>query len=341
MKAFVTASLDAPGLARLGRMMELHVEDWKDTGRIFFDGAEFAGRIREEGCNVAIVEADMIQREVFDAVELSMVGVCRGDPVNVDVGAATERGVPVFHTPGRNAEAVADLTLCFLLMLARNVWAAISFVKGQSEKIDNAEDYLAMYRSMTGIELSDRRVGIVGFGAIGRRVAERVRVCGAKVLAFDPFVDAETCAAHGAEKMDLDPLLAASDFLTLHVPDVPATKGLLGAREIGLIKEGAYFVNTGRAGSVEEDPLYEACASGRIRAAAFDVFWKEPVRPDDRFVRLPNVIATPHIGGASHDVARHQSTMICDGIEAWIEGRRPPFLFNPEVFKARGPARSG
>ena len=220
-----------------------------------------------------------------------------------------------------------------MIMIARNVYPAISFVKGKREQFDNAGDYLKMYESMTGVELFGRNVGIVGFGAIGQRVAQRVRPFGSRILAYDPFVPDAVYDEIGAEKADLDRVLSEADFLTVHVPDIPETKGMIGAREIGLLKDGVYFVNTGRAASVEEDPLYEACASGRIRAAAFDVFWKEPVQPDDRFVQLPNVIATPHIGGASLDVVTHQSATLCDCIEAWLEGKRPRFLANPDVFR--------
>ncbi len=333
MKAFVTASIDERNLARLKRHMDVHVEDWKVTKNIFFDADTFSRRIREEGCDVLIVEADFVQKEVLESCDLKMIGACRGAPVNVDVEAATRLGIPVFYTPGRNAEAVADLTLCFMIMIARNVYPAISFVKGKREQFDNAGDYLKMYESMTGVELFGRNVGIVGFGAIGQRVAQRVRPFGSRILAYDPLVPDAVYDEIGAEKADLDTVLSEADFLTVHVPDIPETKGMIGAREIGLFKDGVYFVNTGRAASVEEDPLYEACASGRIRAAAFDVFWKEPVQPDDRFVQLPNVIATPHIGGASLDVVTHQSATLCDCIEAWLEGKRPRFLANPDVFR--------
>lgn len=333
MKAFITASIDERNLARLKRHMDVHVEDWKVTKNIFFDADTLSRRIREEGCDVLIVEADFVQKEVLESCDLKMIGACRGAPVNVDVEAATRLGIPVFFTPGRNAEAVADLTLCFMIMIARNVYPAISFVKGEREQFDNAGDYLKMYESMTGVELFGRNVGIVGFGAIGQRVAQRVRPFGSRILAYDPFVPDAVYDEIGAEKADLDAVLSEADFLTVHVPDIPETKGMIGAREIGLLKDGVYFVNTGRAASVEEDPLYEACASGRIRAAAFDVFWKEPVQPDDRFVRLPNVIATPHIGGASLDVVTHQSATLCDCIEAWLDGKRPRFLANPDVFR--------
>ncbi len=332
MKAFITASIDETNLARLRQHMDVHVEDWKKTKNIFFDGDAFASRIREEGCDVLIVEADFVQKEVLEGCGLTMVGACRGDPVNVDVELATKLGIPVFYTPARNAEAVADLTLCFMLMIARNVFNAVSFVKGKREQFDNAGDYLKMYESMTGVELFGRTVGVVGFGAIGQRVAQRVQPFGSRILAYDPFVPDSVYEDLGVEKADLDTVLSEADFLTFHVPDIPETKDMIGAREIALFKEGVYLVNTGRAATIVEEPLYEACASGRIKAAAFDVFWKEPVKPDDRFVVLPNVIATPHIGGASHDVVTHQSSIICECVEAWLEKRRPRFLANPSVF---------
>lgn len=336
MKAFITASIDAKNLARLQKLMDVHVEDWKQTKNIFFEGDAFAKRIQEEGCDVLIVEADLVQKEVLEGCGLQMVGACRGDPVNVDVALATKLGIPVFYTPARNAEAVADLTLCFMLMVARNVYPAVSFVKGKREQFDNAGDYLQMYESMTGVELYGRTVGIVGFGAIGQRVAQRVRPFGSRIAAYDPFVPDSVYGELGVEKVDLDTVMSEADFLTIHAPDIPETKGMIGAREIGLLKDGVYFVNTGRAATVEEEPLYEACASGKIKAAAFDVFWKEPVQPDDRFVVLPNVIATPHIGGASHDVVTHQSSIMCDCIEAWLEKRKPRFLANPDVFPSDG-----
>lgn len=331
MKAFITASLDPKGLARLEKRMGTHIEDWKQTKNIHFDGAAFAKRINDEGCDVLIVEADFIQRDLLEATQLKMIGSCRGDPVNVDLKAATEKAIPVFFTPARNAEAVADLTLCFMLTLARHVYDAVSFVKGKRDRIEKASDFLTMYEAMMGVELYGRTVGIVGFGAIGQRVAKRVLAFGARALAYDPFVKDEVFRELGAERGDLDTVLAQADFLTLHVPDAPQTKGLLGEREIGLLKDGVYFVNTGRAATVEEEPLYRACASGKVKAAAFDVFWREPVQPDDRFMVLPNVIGTPHIGGATHDVVVHQTTMICDCIDAWLEKRRPPFLANPDV----------
>ena len=129
-------------------------------------------------------------------------------------------------------------------------------------------------------------------------------------------------------------MLRAADFLSVHVPDAPQTKNLLGAREIGLVKEGAYFVNTARAAAVEEEPLYQAIASGRIRAAAMDVFWNEPVQPDNRFVALPNVIATPHAIGTTDESLREIGRSACRSVIDIACGRIPPHVVNRDVFDA-------
>lgn len=335
MKAFLTASFDSSALARLEKLMAVHVEDWRVTKKLFFDGEEFARRIREEECDVVIVEADLVHREVIEGAAIKMIGACRGDPVNVDVKLATERGVPVFHTPARNADAVADLALCFMLTLARHVYDAVSLVKGKETGFSNAGDFLKMYEAMTGVELYGRTVGIVGFGAIGQRVARRVVAFGANAVAFDPFVADAVFEQHGAKRGTLEEVLAAADFLTVHVPDIPQTRGMIGRDQIALLKNGVYFINTARAAAVDEESLYQALVEGRIKAGAFDVMWNEPVQPDDRFVKLDNVIVTPHIGGATTDVVAHQGEMMCDSIEAYLRGDRPPFIANPEVLAAK------
>ena len=155
---------------------------------IYFDGAQFAARIREVGADVLIVEADLVHSEVLDACPLRMIGCCRGDPVNVDLELATKKGIPVFHTPGRNADAVADLTLAFMLMLARHVPDIQETFRGDGARFENAGDYLKLYTRFTGVELGGRTVGLVALGAVGREVATRLRAFKARVLAYDPYV---------------------------------------------------------------------------------------------------------------------------------------------------------
>lgn len=333
MKALVTASFSAEGLARLRRHMEYVHEDWRQTRHIFFDGGALAAKIRDVGADVLIVEADFVLDDVFVDTPLRLIGSCRGDPNNIAMARATACGIPVLYTPARNADAVADLTLGFLLALLRHIYTVNALLKSGEMTFANVGDYLAAYSRYGGIELGGLTVGIVGFGAIGRRVARRVLAFGSRVLAYDPFLSADEVRAAGAEPVDLDALMRASDVVTLHCPDTAENRGLISAERIAAMKEGAYFLNLARAAVVDDDALYEALRSRRLAGGAFDVFAQEPVSVNNRFVKLDNVLVAPHLGGATRDVVLHQSAMLMDDIEAWIDGRRPRHLANPEVLR--------
>jgi autoinducer 2 (AI-2) kinase len=318
MRALITASFDAAAKARLGRHMEVIHEDWKVRQSIYFDGTQFAARIREVGADVLIVEADLVHAEVLDACPLRMIGCCRGEPVNIDLELATAKGIPVFHTPGRNADAVADLTLAFLLMLARHLGAiADTFRHHQAQRFENAGDYLEMYTRFTGVELGGRTVGLVGLGAVGRAVATRLLAFNARVLAFDPYVREPPA---GVSLCPLETLLRESDFVSLHAPVTQETQNLISRERLGLMKPSAFFVNTARAALADEDALYEMLKAGRLAGAAVDVLAQEPLQPDNRFLALSNAIVTPHIGGATGDVTRHQSEIVVESIEQYLRG---------------------
>jgi autoinducer 2 (AI-2) kinase len=333
VKAFVTASFSPDGLRRLERHMPVVHEDWRDKQSIYFDGAVFARRIAEVGADVLIVEADLVHDEVFDAVSLRLIGCCRGDPINIGLDRATRLGIPVVFAPGRNADAVADLTLAFMLALARNVYTVNAKLKSGQLTFTGTRDYLAAYTTYGGFELGGVTVGVVGFGAIGRRVVQRVRAFGSRVLVYDPFVAADVIRAADAEPAALDDVLRRADLFTLHCPDTPENIGLITAERIRSMKPGAYVLNLARAAIVDDNALYDALHSGHLAGAALDVFADEPVCPENRFVQLPTVLVSPHLGGATRDVVRHQSDMIVDGIEAWLRGERPAHLANPDVHR--------
>jgi len=332
MRALITASFDEAAKARLARRMEVVHEDWKVRQSIYFDGAEFAGRIRSVGADVLVVEADLVHAEVLEGCPLVMIGCCRGDPVNIDLELATRKGIPVFHTPGRNADAVADLTLAFLLMLARHVGPIQHTFRDGAARITGAGDYLKMYSRFTGVELGGRTVGLVGLGAVGREVATRLLAFKARVLAYDPYVDAPPS---GVKMRALDDLLRESDFVSLHAPVTPETQNLVSRERLALMKPTAYFVNTARAALTDEDALYEMLVTGRLAGAALDVLAQEPLQPDNRFLQLPNVLVTPHIGGATVDVTRHQSDIVVEAMERWLDGEQPRWIANPAVLARR------
>ncbi|HJQ82556.1 MAG TPA: NAD(P)-dependent oxidoreductase [Candidatus Binatia bacterium] len=333
MRALVTASFDPTALARLGRLMPVVHEDWKARGQIYFDGAEFAARIRAADADVLIVEADLVHADVLDACPLRMIGCCRGDPVNIDLELATRKGIPVFHTPGRNADAVADLTLAFLLALARHLPAMHDTFRGEAARIANAGDFLRLYTRFTGVELGGRTVGLVGLGAVGREVAARLVPFKARVLGYDPYVEDPPA---GVERVALEDLLRRADFVSLHAPVTDETRNLLSRERLALMKPSAYLLNTARAALTDEDALYEMVRDGRLAGAALDVLAEEPLQPGNRFLALPGVIVTPHIGGATVDVTRHQGEIVVDAIERWLRGQLPRFIANPAVLARRG-----
>src|SRR5262245_54225595 len=334
MRALITASFDPAAKARLARHMDVVHEDWKERHSIYFDGREFAKRITAVGADVLIVEADLVHAEVLDTCPLQMIGVCRGEPVNIDLELATRNGIPVFHTPGRNADAVADLTIAFMLLLVRHlpaVWAM--YRGGEAARIEQASDYLAMYTRFTGVELGGLTVGLVGLGAVGREVAARLAGFRTRVLAYDPYV---TEPPPGVTLCDLDTLLRAAAVVSLHAPVTPETQGLLSAERLALLKPTAFVVNTARAALTDENALYEMLRTGRLAGAALDVLAQEPLQPGDRFLGLPNVIVTPHLGGATVDVTRHQSDIVVEAIERHLQGERPRWVANPAVYDSRG-----
>jgi phosphoglycerate dehydrogenase-like enzyme len=332
MRALITASFDDAAKARLARHMDIVHEDWKVRQSIYFDGTQFAERIKQVGADVLIIEADLVHSEVLDTCKLAMIGCCRGDPVNVDLELATRKGVPVFYTPGRNADAVADLTLAFMLMLARHMPVIHDTFRHGDQRITHAGDFLKMYTALTGFELGGRTVGLVALGAVGREVATRLLAFKARVLAYDPYLKEPP---PGVELRSLDDLLRESDFVSLHAPVTPETQGLLTRERLALMKPAAYFINTARAALADEDALYEMLTEGRLAGAALDVLTDEPLQVGNRFLALPNVILTPHIGGATVDVTRHQSDIVVDAIERYLRGERPRWIANPAVLAGK------
>ena len=332
MRALITASFDPAARVRLERHMAVVHEDWRERRSIYFDGAQFAARIREVGADVLIVEADLVHAEVLETCPLRLIGCCRGDPVNIDLELATRKGIPVFHAPGRNADAVADLTLAFMLVLARRLPMIAETFRDRGPTIEGAGDYLELYNRFTGIELGGRTIGLVALGAVGREVAARLRAFKARILAYDPYVQEPPA---GVELCDLETLLRTSDFVSLHAPVTPETQNLVSRERLALMKPSAYFINTARAALADEDALYEMLVAGRIAGAALDVLNDEPLRAGNRFLALPNVVVTPHIGGATVDVTRHQSDIVVEAIERYLEGGRPRWVANPAALGPR------
>ena len=326
-RALILAPFSDAGLERLADRVDLDYESWLDSGRLH-DPEELAAKLSGLGASILVMELDFAFEEVFEAARgLAFVGVCRAATNHVDIESATAHGVVVVNTPGRNAQAVAEHALGLMLALARRIPEGHSYVKGGLW-----DSPVGPYLGLRGVELAGRTLGIVGLGAIGRRLAEMAGAIGMTCAAHDPYVDSPP---PGIRLIDLDELMACSDFVSVHAPVSAETEGLIGPRRLALMKPTAYIVNLSGARIVDGDGLTAALANGTIAGAALDVFETQPIAPDHPLLALDNVILTPHVGGATDETIGRHSEMMASDILRFLDGARPVNLVNPAAWEAR------
>lgn len=325
MNAVVTATFPEEELKLLQNKAEVVRAGWAVTGRRM-SSREMAEVVGDK--EILIVELDEVGQEVFEKCRnLKVVGCCRGNPVNVDLEAASKYKVPVINAPARNAIAVAELTIAMLVILARNVGSA--FLNLKQGKWNIGEQIPFTYYK--GIELTGRTLGLVGFGAIGHELVKRLKGFNMEILVYDPYIDEEQIAKFGAKKVGLIELLQRSNFVSLHCKVTNETKGMIGKDEFSLMRKDAYLINSSRAVVIDKDALYDALSNNKIAGAALDVFHEEPLDSDDPILKLDNVFVTPHIGGATYDVEKHHAQIVLNGIFELLDGRVPENIINPEV----------
>ncbi len=250
---------------------------------------------------------------------------------NVDLDAATKRGIVVMNTPGGSANSVAEHTLGLALALARRIpQADASMKKGAWEK-----------KKLTGTELRGKTMGLVGLGMIGREVARLARAFQMEVIAFDPYVSSSLAEGQDVKLVGLEELLQSSDFLSLHAAATPETKHLINAERLALAKPGIRIINCARGELIKEEALLEALESGKVAAAALDVFEKEPP-PEPRLIAHPNVVATPHIAGSTAEAQEIVGIKIAEQIRDYLQLGVPRNAVNmphvsPEEYKKLEP----
>jgi D-3-phosphoglycerate dehydrogenase len=282
------------------------------------------------GAEVAVTQMAPFTKEVFAAAEgLRLVSVCRGGPVNVDLAAATEAGVAVTYAPGRNAGAAAEFAIGMILAAMRRIATSSAELLAGTWR----GDYYAY--DQAGLEIGGTTVGLVGYGAIGSRVAKVLVAFGAEVLVADPFADAASIRADGARPVELDELLSRSFVVSLHARLTEQTRHLIDAAKLALLPEGAILVNTARGGLLDYAPLPEALASGRLGALALDVYDVEPPPAGWALRDAPNVIATPHLAGCSRQTAERAAAIVAAEVGRYSRGEALANLANPEVLGSR------
>jgi D-3-phosphoglycerate dehydrogenase len=235
------------------------------------------------------------------------------------VPAATAKGIPVLRAPGRNADAVAEMTIALLFAVNRGVVRAdLDVREGQSYR-----DGTIPYQRFRAWQLAGRTAGIVGLGAVGRATKWRLEGLGMNVIAYDPFAPDATHS--------LEDLLAESDVVSMHAAVTPDSHHLIGAEQFALMKDGAIYVNSARAGLHDTDALTAALQSGKLAGAGLDHFDGEHLPTDHPLCAMGNVVLTPHIGGATYDTEANHSKLIADGLKVLLAGGKPDNLVNPEV----------
>jgi D-3-phosphoglycerate dehydrogenase / 2-oxoglutarate reductase len=290
--------------------------------------AQVAARAGDK--DVLVVHGAPVTDEVLEAgTRLRLVCCARGGPVNVDVKAVSARGLPVVNTPGKNADAVADQALVFMVMLARG------FPRAQKFLLDGGKLGESAYEGarFLGHELGGHVLGLVGYGNVGKRVATRALAFGMRVIVHDPYV--ESIDLDGVRKVQsLAALLQEADFVSLHVRASAETENLFGRGEFAAMKKGAWFINTARESLVDEGALDEALASDHIAGAALDVVRPRSEGGPHPLLRHPNVVITPHIGGATHETLLRGVTMVAAEVERFDAGKPLVNVVNRAAVKA-------
>jgi D-3-phosphoglycerate dehydrogenase len=318
-RALVTAPFRGEGLDTLRHLADVVLDPWIDQRPLrLYNSKQLAERLDAEGATVLIVESDSVKGPVLDRPLLA-IGSCRGDPNNVDIEAATAKGIPVLRAPGRNADAVAELTVALLLAVNRGVVTADGDVRAGEVYRDGT----IPYQRFRAWQIAGRTAGLVGLGAVGRATRWRLEGLGMRVIAADPY---SPDATHS-----LDDLLAEADVVSMHAMVTPETTGLIGAAQFERMKDGAIYVNSARAALHDTDALVAALQSGKLAGAGLDHFEGEHLPIEHPLVGMTNVVLTPHIGGATYDTEANHSKLIADGLAELLGGGKPDNLVNPEV----------
>ncbi len=292
------------------------------------------GKYMEEELIKALEDVDAVlttsrnrfTRKVLESTnKLKIITKYGSKPENIDIQAATERGIIVTWTPTTTEDSVAEHTVMFMLVLLKDLFFLMDRLKkGGWRERNTTEPY----------ELLGRTVGIIGLGAIGFKVAEILTGFNVKLLVYDPYTSKDHIKQVGAKMVDLETLLRESDIVTIHAALTETTRGLIRENELKKMKKGAFIINTARGPMIDENALYKALKDKWIAGAALDVFEREPPSPDNPLLKLDNIILTPHIAAWTFESLKKQAVMGDEDVARFLRGQTPKHILNPEVLKS-------
>lgn len=278
---------------------------------------------------------------------MKFIGVAKGTPATVDFDAITEAGLTLSYTPGRNRVAVAEYTIGLMIAMARKMTISATGLKNGEHTSEASDIYdVPDVKNVTfgpldenhpfmdygiGFELYGKKLGIAGYGAIGREVAVRAKAFGMEVLAYDPYLNEELAQADGVKGVDLDTMLAQADIVSVHLPTIPSCKAIVNKDWFAKMKKTAYLINTARAYVIDQKDFIEALQNKEIAGAAVDVYWKEPVPANHPLLQMKNVVCTPHMAGLTTDVDGWSGRMMAEEITAYLKGESGKYLWKKKA----------
>lgn len=279
--------------------------------------------------DVLMVVYAKITKKILDSA-MKLKGIVRyGIGVdNIDVDVATKKKIPVANVPDYCIGTVADHAFALLLALSRKLLFADKIVRRGEY---TAASWTSPPDIIKGFDLEQKVLGIIGFGKIGRALALRAKGFNMKVIAYDPYVDAETAKKFGVELVELEDLLKNSDFVSVHVPLLPETKHMINEKRLKLMKKTAYLINVSRGPVIDENALYKALKNGWIAGAGLDVYEKEPPNPNNPLFELQNVVLTPHIAWYTEEAVRRLEMEAVNEAIRILQGQLPKNLVNKEI----------
>jgi D-3-phosphoglycerate dehydrogenase len=341
MKIFITADFSEEGIKRLTDAgHDVNYCCWGATHEICTE-EQLTEKL--QGFDALFVGYESVPEKVLKSTNLKIICSIRGGPrANVDVDLATKMNIPVIYTLGREAIPVADFTMGQIIGLVRQIvktdrelrsgkFTAPAQSYGSDKDVIWDMSLDGPWESRKGIELAGKTLGLIGFGTVGQEVAKRALAFGMKVIAHDPFQRDSAFVQCRIEKVTLEDLCRRADIVSIHARGTEKNKGMIGEKEFSFMKQGVYLINNARAAIVDEKAMRDAIYSGKVAGAALDVFHNEPIRIDDPFLKMDNIIVTPHIAGAGLEVVYRHSDMLCDDFFALLKGEMPKAIINPEA----------